>query len=66
MNRYVVEVSSATHDDLRRGCVESKRTRVAVWADSDVDAVLMACQISHTTDGNRFPTGALLVDFPTR
>ena len=65
MNRYVVEVSLAAHEDLQRGCVESKRTRVAVWADGDTDAVLLACQISHTTDGERFPTAALLIDFPT-
>jgi hypothetical protein len=65
MNRYVVEVSLATHEDLQRGCVESRRTRVVVLAEDDTDAVLLACQISHTTDGNRFPTGVLLVDFPT-
>lgn len=66
MNRYVVEVAQATHGDLTRGCVESRRTRVAVWASDDVDAVVLACQIAHTTAGGDFmPTGALLVDFPT-
>jgi hypothetical protein len=65
VNRYAVEVSSASHDDLRRGCVESRRTRVVVWADGDVDAVLLACQIAHCTAAGRVPTGAVLVDFPT-
>jgi len=65
MNQYTVEVSSASHEDLQRGCVESRRTRVVLLADDDVDAVLLACQIAHCTAGGRMPTAALLVDFPT-
>lgn len=60
---YIVEVSTASHDDLRRGCVEQRVSRVALDAGNDTEAVLVACQIASCTSGG-MPTGAALLDFP--
>lgn len=62
--RYVVEVGTATHDDLQLGRTETRTSRVVVLAGDDVEAVLVATQIAACTSGG-MPTRALLLDFPT-
>lgn len=64
MPAYRVEVATASHDDLHAGYVETRLSMVSVSADSDTDAVLIACQMAACTSG-AMPTRALLLDFPT-
>jgi hypothetical protein len=69
--RYVVDVETATHDDLmgdeeagipRRTC--TRTSRVVVLAETDTEAVLVAMQMAACTSRG-MPTAVLLRDFPT-
>lgn len=66
---YTVSVTTASHDDLRKGITASRTSRVVVMAENDAEAVLLATQMAcrsgskHTPD--TMPTSALLLDFPT-
>jgi len=62
--RYVVEVDTALHDDVKAGRTATRTSRVALVAANDTDAVLVAAQIAACTSGG-MPTAARLVDFPT-
>lgn len=64
VRRYIVRVETASHDDLRAGRTCTRVSRVAVLADDDTEAVLVATQIAACTSGG-MPTAALLLDFPT-
>lgn len=71
---YAVEVDTATHDDLAAGKLAVPRrlggppyTVVyvsAAEARSDVEALLIACQIAACTSGG-MPTAARLISWPT-
>lgn len=77
---YLVEVTFATHDDLKLGLVATQRLEVPVLAADDVEAVLVASQVGlgvivgrqgpRKRDGGLgaylayLPTGASLLDFP--
>jgi hypothetical protein len=61
---YRVEVATASHDDLRAGQTETRLSVVSVTADSDPEAMLIACQMAACTSG-AMPTQATLLDFPT-
>lgn len=64
MDRYVVQVDTASHDDLKAGVLVTRRSKVAVLADSDAEAVLVATQVAACTSG-AMPVAAALLDFPT-
>jgi hypothetical protein len=64
MDRYVVQVDTASHDDLKTRVLVARRSKVVVLADSDADAVLLATQIAACTSG-AMPVAAALLDFPT-
>jgi hypothetical protein len=71
---YVVEVETATHDDLRAG-VTAAPARNGIGPDysvvviaaaevgSDAEAMLLAAQLAHTTSG-RMPTRTTLISWP--
>lgn len=64
MPSYRVEVATASHDDLIAGETETRLSVVSVAANSDAEAVLIACQMAACTSRG-MPTRALLLDFPT-
>lgn len=53
---WVVDVETATHDDLREGETVTRVSRVQVLALDETEAMLVACQMA-ATDG-RMPTRA--------
>lgn len=55
-NTYVVDVETATHDDLKEGNTATRYSRVRVLAGDEDEAKLVACQMA-ATDG-RMPTRA--------
>jgi hypothetical protein len=64
MYRYVVEVCTATHDDLKEHKLCTRHSKVAVMAKDDSEAILVATQIAACTSKG-MPTDAFLTDFPT-
>jgi len=64
MPTYRVEVATASHDDLRAGHTETRLSVIIVAANSDTDAVLIACQMAACTSRGML-TRAELLDFPT-
>lgn len=56
---WVVDVETATHDDLRAGETATRISRVQVWAPDEWTAKLVACQMATRPD--RMPTRATLV-----
>lgn len=62
--RYVVEVDTAEHDDVKAGRTATRTSRVALVAANDGDAVLVAAQMATCTSGG-MPTATRLMDFPT-
>lgn len=66
MFTYKVEVTVASHAQVMRGDFDHHVSWVSVAADSDVEAVELACQFATASHpGVVMPTGALLLDFPT-
>lgn len=64
INCWVVDVTAATHDDLKCGVVERTWGRVFIAAEevaSDQEAVLLAAQIAT---GHGMCTSARLVSWP--
>jgi hypothetical protein len=62
---YAVDVTVSSHDELKRGVVERAWLRVLISADevhSDQEAVLLAAQMAHATEG--YVTSARLVSWP--
>lgn len=53
---YVVDVETATHDDLRGGETATRYSRVQVLARDEVEAKLVACQM--VARSGRMPTRA--------
>ncbi|WWT39796.1 hypothetical protein [Microcystis phage Mwe-JY05] len=64
LGRYLVEVDTAEHDDVKAGRIATRTSRVALAAANDSDAVLIAAQMATCTSGG-MPTAARLLDFPT-
>lgn len=62
--RYLVEVDTALHDEVKEGRTATRTSRVAVAAANDYDAVLVAAQMATCTSGG-MPTATRLLDFPT-
>ncbi len=66
MFEYKVEVHLAEHAAVVARRFDQFRSVVRLLADSDQDAVLLACQMAHTTAPvDCMPTAAFLLDFPT-
>lgn len=59
MNEWEFDVSVSNHDLLKEGVVVRHYTRVSVWAETYVEARLVACQLAAC--GSWMPTEDTLV-----
>lgn len=59
MLTFTVHVTTATHDDLQRGDTATTYSRVDVLADTDTEALLVACQMAAC---RAMPTSATIVE----
>lgn len=57
-NVYTVDVTFATHDQVKAGNHAAHWSRVIVMADSGDDAILAACQLVATMNLGTMPTDA--------
>lgn len=60
MLTFTVTVTTASHDDLRRGVLDATYHRIDVLADTTTEAVLVACQIAACHGA--MPTCATITD----